>query len=245
MQQQTSYHPFHGIWNLVFQDLISGLYPIDDGPAGPDDSIVTAAQPNATEFTPDFAIVKEHVVMRPMCTVTIDHLPFTSWDNIAFIVPFIAELKHPLSRRSPSLELFVQELDTLFEQAYQDLESEIYRDPHRTINSPTPQMSTSAPWPSIKARREWVVWSKWDWAWVGAVDASSQSMINHWWWSSRRHMILGQRRSLWQTGGSRWRTCSNSAMVHRNSGVYLPPVLPVHIPGHLKARLQFLVEGQE
>ena len=68
-------HPFHGIWSLVFQDLTADLAPdtfvvpqyqidsINDGPAGPDDSIATAAQANATEFTPDFSIVMAHVVM--------------------------------------------------------------------------------------------------------------------------------------------------------------------------------------
>lgn len=97
-------------------------------PGQSDDSNVTAAQANATEFTPDFSIVKAHVVMRPTSTVTIDHLPFSSWNNIAikaFIVPFIAELKRPPTRRSPSLEFFQHELDTMFDQAYQDLEDQV------------------------------------------------------------------------------------------------------------------------
>ena len=59
--------------------------------------------------------------------MTIDHLPFSSWNNIAikaFIIPLIAELKHPPTRRSPSLKFFLHELDTMFDQAYHDLEDQ-------------------------------------------------------------------------------------------------------------------------
>jgi len=133
-------HPFYGIWNLVLQDLIADLAPhlfvipqyqidsIDKGPVAPDESIATAAQANATEFTPDFSMVKARVILRPAVTLNIDQLPFNSWNNVtikAFIVPCIAELKHPPTRRAPSLKSFVEDLIITFQQAYRCLEEQV------------------------------------------------------------------------------------------------------------------------
>lgn len=133
-------HHFHGIWNLVFQDLIADLgpyifvvpqYQIDsayNGPIAPDDSIATAAQPNATECTPDFSIVKTYAILRPEVTINIEHLPYISWNSVAvkaFIVPLIGELKHPPTRRSPSLASFVENLKSMFDEAYRSLEKQV------------------------------------------------------------------------------------------------------------------------
>jgi len=92
-------------------------------PVTPDELIAMAPQPNATEFTPDFSIVKTHVILQPTATTTID-----SWDHVeikAFIVPFIAELKHLPTCQSPSLILFVKVLISMFNEAYCGLENQV------------------------------------------------------------------------------------------------------------------------
>lgn len=133
-------HPFHGVWDLIFHDLIADLGPyvfvvpqyqidsLSNGPAAPDESVATAAQPDATKLTPDFSIVKAHVILRPTATMTIDRLPFSSWNEIAaktFIVPFIAELKRPPTRRPPSAQWFVEALSSTFRNAYRCLEDQV------------------------------------------------------------------------------------------------------------------------
>ncbi|KAF8231249.1 hypothetical protein L208DRAFT_1033016, partial [Tricholoma matsutake] len=133
-------HPFHGVWDLIFHDLIADLGPyvfvvpqyqidsLSNGPAAPDESVATAAQPDATKLTPDFSIVKAHVILRPTATMTIDRLPFSSWNEIAaktFIVPFIAELKRPPTRRPPSAQWFVEALSSTFRIAYRCLEDQV------------------------------------------------------------------------------------------------------------------------
>jgi hypothetical protein len=125
---------------LVFQDLIADLgpcifvvpqYQIDSlsaGPAAPDESVATAAQADATKLTPDFSIVKAQVILRPTATASINRLPFSSWNDIAakaFIVPFIAELKRPPTRRSPSAKLFARDLMGIFHEAYRCLEDQV------------------------------------------------------------------------------------------------------------------------
>ncbi|KAF8220100.1 hypothetical protein L208DRAFT_1382767 [Tricholoma matsutake] len=133
-------HFFHGIWTRVFQDLIADLGPsvflvpqyqidsLSDGPIVPDESIATAAQADATEFTPNFLIVQTQVILQPTATATIKQLPFSSWNQVAikaFIVPFIAELKHPPTRQPPSLRLFIEGLRNMFDKAYKSLDNQV------------------------------------------------------------------------------------------------------------------------
>ena len=67
---------FHAFWNLVLLDLVDDFKPdtvvipqfqfdiLNDAPLAPNDSIVTTAQAQAKEVTPDFAIAIFHVVRR-------------------------------------------------------------------------------------------------------------------------------------------------------------------------------------
>jgi hypothetical protein len=133
-------HHFHGMWNIVFQDLIHDLRPyvfvvpqykidsIDHGPVRPDDSIATIAQSKAEELIPDFAILKGHVIPRRTATTSINNTQFTLWNNFKVkkvIVPIIAELKRPPTRRPLSLDVFIEELVSLFEKAYDCLEEQV------------------------------------------------------------------------------------------------------------------------
>jgi hypothetical protein len=133
-------HPFYGIWSLVFQDLIADLGPyvfvipqyqidsLSNGPSVPDESVATAAQADAAKLTPDFSIVKAHVILQPTATMTIDRLYFSSWNDIAaksFIVSFIVELKHLPTHRSPSIQSFIQGLRGILHVAYQCLEDQV------------------------------------------------------------------------------------------------------------------------
>ena len=129
---------FYSIWNFVLQDLVADLapyifvvsqYQIDSlhhGPVRPDESIATAAQVDATGYTPDFSIVKSHVILW-VIAISIDRHPFTSWNDFtvkALIVPLIAELKHTPSHRNPSLKLFIEELVLSFKRAHCCLENQ-------------------------------------------------------------------------------------------------------------------------
>jgi hypothetical protein len=132
-------HHFHGIWNLVLQDLIANLAPdifldpqyqidsINNGPAGPDDSTATAAQKDAKEVTPDFSFIKAHVIPRPAHNALIDSHPFISWNDFfvkAFIVPCMAELKRIPTRRPLSYRSFVQNLQQSMDRAIDSLQSQ-------------------------------------------------------------------------------------------------------------------------
>ena len=74
------------------------------------------------------------------------------------------------------------------------------------ISAPTPHISTCAPCPSVKSEGECLLRSKSGLAIVGVVEASSQSMIDHFSASSSRRMTFGQRISRWKSGGSQCMT---------------------------------------
>ena len=132
---------FHAFWNLVLLDLVDDFKPdtvvipqfqfdiLNDAPLAPNDSIVTTAQAQAKEVTPDFAIAIFHVV-RCHISATLSNpsvlfpTTFDSWRDIKLRrmqIPLIAELKHPATRRAKSGELFREALEAKMRSAHADL----------------------------------------------------------------------------------------------------------------------------
>ena len=132
---------FHAFWNLVLLDLVDDFKPdtvvipqfqfdiLNDAPLAPNDSIVTTAQAQAKEVTPDFAIAIFHVVRRHI-SATLSNpsvlfpTTFDSWRDIKLRrmqIPLIAELKHPATRRAKSGELFREALEAKMRSAHADL----------------------------------------------------------------------------------------------------------------------------